>query len=105
MHILILCAGISAGCLLAARILIHYFQLESYQHPGYFRTLRRNPLKSVLPGCCMTVLLIAAWNLAQLLFANVKVFRSLSNREQISFPVRDLEDLASLALLIMICHV
>ena len=70
MHILILCAGISAGCLLAARILIHYFQLESYQHPGYFRTLRRNPLKSVLPGCCMTVLLIAAWNLAQLLFVN-----------------------------------
>ena len=43
-------------------------------------------------------------NLAQLLFADVKVFRSLSNREQVAFPVRDLEDLASLALLIMICH-
>ena len=43
-------------------------------------------------------------DLAQLLFANVKVFRSLTDREQISFPVRDLEDLASLALLIMICH-
>ena len=44
-------------------------------------------------------------DLAQLLFADVKVFRSLTDREQISFPVRDLEDLASLALLIMICHV
>ena len=43
-------------------------------------------------------------NLPQLLFTNMKVFRSLTNREQISFPVRDLEDLASLALLIMICH-
>ena len=49
--------GLAAGCLLAARILLHYFQLESYQFPGYFRTIRRNILKAVLPGLCMTVLL------------------------------------------------
>ena len=49
--------GIAAGCLLAGKILLHYFQLESYQFPGYFRTIRRNLLKSILPGICMTILL------------------------------------------------
>ena len=55
----ILCIGITAGCLLAGRILLHYFQLESYQFPGYFRTVRRNLLKAILPGICMMILLIA----------------------------------------------
>lgn len=50
--------GISAGCLFAGRILLHYFQLESYQFPGYFRTIKRNLLKALLPGICMTILLI-----------------------------------------------
>jgi UDP-N-acetylmuramoyl-tripeptide--D-alanyl-D-alanine ligase len=54
----LLILGLVIGCLLAGRILIHYFQLESYQFPGYFRTLRRNLLKAVLPGFCMTILLI-----------------------------------------------
>ena len=55
---ILLILGIVIGCLLAGKILIHYFQLESYQFPGYFRTLRRNLLKAVLPGFCMMVLLI-----------------------------------------------
>ena len=55
---ILLILGIVMGCLLAGKILIHYFQLESYQFPGYFRTLRRNLLKAVLPGFCMMVLLI-----------------------------------------------
>ena len=50
--------GIATGCLLAGKILFHYFQLESYQFPGYFRTVRRNLLKSLLPGLCMMILLI-----------------------------------------------
>ena len=54
----LLCMGISAGCLLASRMLLHYFQLESYQFPGYFRTIRRNLLKSFQPGIWMTILLI-----------------------------------------------
>ena len=54
----LLCMGIAAGCLLAGRILLHYFQLESYQFPGYFRTIRRNLLKAILPGVCMMFLLI-----------------------------------------------
>ncbi|MDL2318953.1 UDP-N-acetylmuramoyl-tripeptide--D-alanyl-D-alanine ligase [Eubacteriales bacterium OttesenSCG-928-A19] len=40
---------------LCARISTQYFQLESYQLGGYFRTLRRNWLRAFLPG-----LLIAA---------------------------------------------
>ena len=39
---------------------MHYFQLESYQFHGYFRTVKRNLLKAVLPGICMSVLLIAS---------------------------------------------
>ena len=39
----------------AARGILHYFQLESYQFPGYFRTLRRNRVHSMLPGLCVTV--------------------------------------------------
>ena len=50
--------GIACGCLLAARILIHYFQLESYQFPGYFRTIRRNFRKAVLPGCFLSAVLL-----------------------------------------------
>ena len=55
--------GLAAGCLLASKILLHYFQLESYQFPGYFRTIRRNILKAILPGVCMTVLLTVSMSL------------------------------------------
>ena len=55
---ILLILGIVFGCLLAGKTLIHYFQLESYQFPGYFRTLRRNLLKSILPGFCMMILVI-----------------------------------------------
>ena len=33
--------------------LLHYFQLESYQLPGYFRSLKRNASKALLPGAVM----------------------------------------------------
>ena len=62
---LILMLSLSAGCVLAGRGLFHYFQLESYQHPGYFRTLRRNVLKSFLPGTIEAIV----WALSLLLFA------------------------------------
>ena len=63
----LLCMAVSAGCLAAGRILLHYFQLESYQFPGYFRTLRRNALKAFLPGACMAVLLVASLTVLSLL--------------------------------------
>ncbi len=48
-------AALSLGCLLAGRTLFHFFQLESYQFPGYFRTLKRNPVKSLLPGFLLNI--------------------------------------------------
>ena len=54
----LLILAIVTGCLMAGKILIHYFQLESYQFPGYFRTIRRNMLKAVLPGFIMMILTI-----------------------------------------------
>ena len=48
-------AGIVVGCILASRSLIHFFQLESYQFPGYFRTLKRNLVRNILPGFLMNV--------------------------------------------------
>ncbi len=53
----ILALGVGVSSLLASRSLLHYFQLESYQFPGYFRTLKRNLLRAVLPGCVMAVYL------------------------------------------------
>lgn len=58
---LTLLAGIALGLLFASRQLIHWFQLESYQFPGYFRTLRRNWIKALIPGLIMSVLLTAAF--------------------------------------------
>lgn len=34
----------------ATRGIMHYFQLESYQFPGYFRSLRRNRIHAAFPG-------------------------------------------------------
>ena len=64
---LIVLLSLSAGCVLAGRLLFHYFQLESYQHPGYFRTIRRNALKAFLPGLAETL----ALSLSGLLFAYI----------------------------------
>ena len=63
----LLSMGIAAGCLLAGRILFHYFQLESYQFPGYFRTVRRNLLKCLLPGFLFMLLLGISAGLLSLL--------------------------------------
>ena len=57
---LILLFALSAGCVLTGRLLFHYFQLESYQHPGYFRTVRRNALKAFLPGLIETLVLVVS---------------------------------------------
>ena len=64
---LLLCMSVVIGCLLAGKILLHYFQLESYQFPGYFRTLRRNWTKALLPGACMSALMTILFLLSFLL--------------------------------------
>ena len=49
--------GVALSSLTASRSLMHYFQLESYQFPGYFRTLKRNFLRAIVPGLVLTVYL------------------------------------------------
>ena len=56
--LMLICVALE--CLFAARQLIHYFQLESYQHPGYFRTIRRNFIRAILPGMIMNLVWAAA---------------------------------------------
>ncbi len=46
--------------LFASRQLMHYFQLESYQFQGYFRTLWRQKKKVILPLLLLTAVHIAA---------------------------------------------
>ena len=43
------CLCMAGGMILSARRLNHYFQLESYQFHGYFKTLRRQWKRAVLP--------------------------------------------------------
>ena len=45
----------AACCISSSRCILHFFQLESYQFPGYFRTLKRNPVHCLLPGPCSAV--------------------------------------------------
>lgn len=44
------------GTVLCARVALQYYQLESYQLGGYFRTLRRNWLRAFLPGLLVAVI-------------------------------------------------
>ena len=45
--------GEAIGMVLAARALLHYFQLESYQFRGYFQTVLRQWRRSLLPGAAL----------------------------------------------------
>lgn len=70
-------------CVFASRTLLHYFQLESYQFPGYFRTLKRNWKHSLLPGVCTAAGLIIITYLAALL----GMFRAAALWLRLSFGV------------------
>lgn len=45
-----------AATVLCGRIALLYYQLESYQLDGYFRTLQRNWLRALLPGAIVSLL-------------------------------------------------
>ncbi|MFH1879501.1 MAG: Mur ligase family protein, partial [Bacillota bacterium] len=50
--------------LFAARGIVHLFQLESYQFPGYFRSVKRNPVQAWSPGvyaAAVSLVLLAAF--------------------------------------------
>ena len=43
----------AVAMVLAARVLLHYFQLESYQFQGYFKTVLRQWRRAFLPGLAL----------------------------------------------------
>ncbi len=49
--------GIAVGMVLSMRSLVHYFQLESYQFAGYYRTLKRNAQRAAMPGLLLGAVL------------------------------------------------
>ena len=51
----LLAIGEAVGMVLAARILLHYFQLESYQFRGYFKTVLRQWKHAYAPGVVLTL--------------------------------------------------
>ena len=46
---------VALGSVLAMRKLLHYFQLESYQLPGYAKSVKRNFAKAQLPGTVLAI--------------------------------------------------
>ena len=62
------------GCLLAARPLIHWFQLESYQFPGYFRTLKRQGPRGWGIGVTLSAALFACAVCVRLLRGSLTAF-------------------------------
>lgn len=57
----------SCAALMGSRALIHFFQLESYQFPGYLRSIRRNGVQVWVPGFYLFLAHAAAWMLYILL--------------------------------------
>ncbi len=60
----------AAAMVLAARVLLHYFQLESYQFQGYFKTVGRQWRRAFLPGLALNAAYVLCfWALSGLLNA------------------------------------
>ena len=49
----VMALGAALAMVLTSRLLLHYFQLESYQFQGYFRTLLRQWKKAFYPGAVL----------------------------------------------------
>ncbi|MDO4484380.1 MAG: UDP-N-acetylmuramoyl-tripeptide--D-alanyl-D-alanine ligase [Clostridia bacterium] len=58
---LLIAVGAALGMVIAARSIVHFFQLESYQFPGYYRTLKRNLLRALLPGVILSLVLLGLY--------------------------------------------
>lgn len=61
--ILIQALVLSVCCAAGGRRLLHYFQLESYQLPGYVRSVKRNASRALLPPVAMAAVGVSALKL------------------------------------------
>lgn len=58
--ILVQALVLSCCCVMGGRRLMHYFQLESYQFAGFYRSVKRNTLRTVIPPVAMAAVGVAA---------------------------------------------
>ena len=60
--------AVGLGCASAAagRRVLHYLQLESYQLPGYVKSVRRNAMRALIPPIAMAAVGVAALRLSGL---------------------------------------
>ena len=85
-------------CAAGGRRLLHYFQLESYQLPGYWRTVKRNAARALVPPAAMAAAGVAAlviglpWIVALLLelaMAAVLFIRSKKEKAKKPFVITE----------------
>ena len=51
---LIQAAGLGCASAAAGRRVMHYLQLESYQLPGYIKSVKRNAMRALIPPIAIT---------------------------------------------------
>ena len=71
-------AMIAVCCVLCGWRLLHYFQLESYQLPGYWRSVKRNAQRLLLPGMAVAAAGTTAYLLGVMMIVRVAFMFSLS---------------------------
>ena len=76
--ILLQAAMIAACCVLSGWRLLHYFQLESYQLPGYARSVRRNMTRAVMPTVAVAAAGVGATVLHAMVIVRLALIFSLS---------------------------
>ena len=76
--ILLQAAMIAACCVLSGWRLLHYFQLESYQLPGYARSVRRNVTRAVMPTVAVAAAGVGATVLHAMIIVRMALIFSLS---------------------------
>ena len=76
--ILLQAAMIAACCVLSGWRLLHYFQLESYQLPGYARSVRRNVTRAVMPTVAVATAGVGATVLHAMAIVRMALIFSLS---------------------------
>jgi len=69
---------VAACCVLCGWKLLHYFQLESYQLPGYWRSVKRNAQRLILPGLAVAAAGTTAYLLGAMAIVRAAFIFSLS---------------------------
>ncbi len=99
--LLLIAAGEAAGMVLAARVLLHYFQLESYQFRGYFKTILRQWLPAFLPGVLLEIVPVVSFSVAVALFIPLVL---ITNSFEVTFTLLVVPFVVSPVILGLVLH-